>query len=178
MRHENQRSHRLWLAALALAAVWSAKPAAAQQPRPWTLIGEAGVSDIHGETEAEGAGAAIRLARRVFGYEWLRAEVALTGGNAEEDFGTAELGIELRLCPTCRFTGFVGGGGGLLYEGKGGDTPGDWTGGMLRANVGFEVRLSERFSARAMAQAGTHDGVRGPHLATVGLAWRFGGGAP
>jgi hypothetical protein len=96
----------------------------------------------------------------------MRAEVAFTGGNADENFGTAELGLEFRLCARCRFTGFLGLGGGYMNEEH-------WDGGMLRANAGVEARITSRLSARASVQAGTHDGIRGPHLATVGLAWGF-----
>ena len=152
---------------LPLAAAFIAAAPARAQERPWTVILEGGVSDMHGETAADGGAGALRLARRIAGYDWMRAEVAFTGGAADEDFGTAELGIELRLCPTCRIVAFVGGGGGFLYEPE-------WNGGMLRANAGLEGRISSRLSVRAMAQAGTHDGVRGPHLAMIGLAWRFG----
>ena len=130
---------------------------------------EGGVSDVHGETAVDGLAGALRISRRLLGCEWMRGEVALTGGSADEDrgFGTAELGIEFRLCSTCRFTGFVGGGGGFLAETR-------RNVGMLRANVGVEARVSDRFSLRATAQAGTHDGVRGPHLAMLGVIWRFG----
>jgi hypothetical protein len=154
--------------ALSCLAVLVAAPAHAQQ-RAWAITLEGGVSDMHGETAADGGAGALRVSRRMFGYEWMRGEVALTGGSADENrgFGTVELGVEFRLCATCRFTGFVGGGGGWLKETR-------WDGGMLRANVGVEARVWRRFSVRAMAQAGTHDGVRGPHLAMLGLTWRFG----
>jgi hypothetical protein len=153
---------------LAFLTVWPASAAQAQQ-RPWAVTLEGAVSDMHGETRVEGPAGALRLSRRLMGYEWLRGELAMTGGTAEEDrgFGTVELGVELRWCSTCRFTPFIGGGGGWLKETH-------WDGGMLRANAGVEARLSSRFSARLMAQAGTHDGVRGPHLATLGLIWHFG----
>jgi hypothetical protein len=137
--------------------------------RPWAVTLEAGVSDMHGKTAADGPGGAFRASRRLMGHDWLRGEVALTGGSADEDrgFGTAEIGLEIRLCTACRVTGFAGGGGGYLKEAH-------WDGGLLRANVGAESRISDRLSVRLMAQAGTHDGVRGPHLATLGLIWRFG----
>jgi hypothetical protein len=147
----------------------SSVPAAFAQQRPWAVTLEGGVSDMHGETRVEGGAGALRVSRRLMGYPWLRGEVAFSGGSAGDDrgFGTAELGIELRWCTQCRFTPFVGGGGGWLKESH-------WDGGMLRANAGVEARVTERLSARLMAQAGTHDGVRGPHLATLGLTWRFG----
>lgn len=154
-------------------AVLAAGPALAQEPRPWAVTVEGAVSDMHGETRADGPAGALRVSRSLMGYDWLRGEVALTGGSADKDrgFGTAELGLEVRLCGTCRFTPFVGGGGGYLKETR-------WDGGMLRANAGVEARLTPRLSARAMAQAGTHDGVRGPHMATVGVVWKFGGRTP
>lgn len=142
----------------------------AQQVPRWAIAAEGGVSDIHGETEAEGGAVALRLQRRVAGFDWMRVEAAFTAGWADEDFQTAELGIELRLCPSCRITGFLGGGGGFLNE------P-DWNGGMLRATAGFEVRITEHFAFRALGQAGTHDGVRGPHMGMAGISYRFGGSA-
>lgn len=153
-----------------LAVLLASGDARAQPLRPWAVTVEGGVSDMHGKTAADGPAGAVRVSRRVMGYDWLRAEVALTGGSADEDrgFGTAELGLELRLCSSCRVAGFIGGGGGFLKETR-------WEGGLLRANAGVEARLSPRFSARAMVQAGTHDGVRGPHLAMLGVVWRFGG---
>lgn len=187
MDHDRRRWLRRSIRALALTLLLApGRPAGAQVPpagegpepvkpkasttqtlRPWTVIVEMGVSDVHGRTEADGFGGALRLARRLFGYDWMRAEVAFAGGQADRNFGTAELGLEFRLCARCRITGFLGLGGGFLQEEH-------WNGGMLRANVGAEARLSERFSVRVAAQAGTHDGVRGPHLATLGVAWRFG----
>jgi hypothetical protein len=143
--------------------VAAARPAV----QPWTAIVEAGVSDVHGRTEADGFGGGLRLQRRLFGYNWMRAEVAFTGGTADENFGTAELGLEFRHRVWGRFTGFLGLGGGFLKEEH-------WEGGMLRANVGVEARVWKRLSVRAAVQAGTHDGIRGPHLATLGLAWGFG----
>lgn len=155
-----------------MAGLLAVPGARAQERPPWAVALEGAVSDMHGETRADGAAGALRVSRELMGYDWLRAEVALTGGSADQNrgFGTAEVGLELRFCSSCRFTGFVGGGGGYLKETR-------WDGGMLRANAGVEARLSRRFSARAMAQAGTHDGVRGPHMATVGVVWRFGGGS-
>jgi hypothetical protein len=111
-----------------------AATADAQQVPRWAVAVEGGVSDIHGETEAEGGA------------------VAFTAGWADEDFQTAEAGVELRLCPSCRITGFIGGGGGFLNE------P-DWNGGMLRASAGFEVRLTSRLAARGL----------------LGVSYRFGG---
>jgi len=186
--HHDRRRLRRFLPALALPLLIgpAVAPAAAQVPplgegqepiepkrptavtlRPWTVIVEAGVSDVHGHTEADGFGGAVRLQRRVFGYDWMRAEVAFTGGAADENFGTAELGLEFRLRAHRRITGFLGLGGGFHDEEH-------WNGGMLRANAGVEARLTGRLSARANVQAGTHDGVRGPHLATLGLAWSLG----
>jgi hypothetical protein len=157
------------LMTLAFLAMLAAAPAHAQQMRPWAVTLEGGVSDMHGKTAVDGPAGALRLSRRLMGYEWLRGEVAVTGGSADENrgFGTAELGLELRWCSSCRFTAFIGGGGGWLTETR-------WNGGMLRGNLGVETRVSQRFSLRAMTQAGTHDGVRGPHLAMLGLIWRFG----
>ena len=147
----------------------SGAPAYAQSQRPWAVTGEGAVSDLHGKTEVDGPGGALRVSRRLIGRNWLRGEVALTGGSADQDrgFGTVEAGVELRWCTACRITPFIGGGGGWLKESH-------WDGGMLRANIGVEARLSDRLSTRLMAQAGTHDGVRGPNMATVGLIWRFG----
>ena len=150
-------------------AVVPAVPLHAQSQRPWSVTLEGGVSDVHGKTAVDGPGGALRMSRRLRGYDWMRGEIALTGGTADEDrgFGTVEAGVEFRWCSACRITPFIGGGGGWLKESH-------WDGGMLRANVGFEARVSERLSARVMAQAGTHDGVRGPNLATLGLTWHFG----
>jgi hypothetical protein len=152
-----------------LLVLLSAVPAGAQAQRPWAVTLEGGVSDMHGETKVEGPAGALRVSRRLLGYDWLRGEVALTGGSAGDDrgFGTVEAGVELRWCSACRFTPFAGAGGGWLTETR-------WDGGMLRANLGVEGRVSDRLSARVMAQAGTHDGVRGPHLLTLGVTWRFG----
>jgi hypothetical protein len=152
---------------MTMVAGFAASAASAQEVPRWAVAAEGGVSDIHGRTEAEGGAAALRLQRRVAGFDWIRAEAAFTAGWADEDFQTAELGVELRLCASCRITGFIGGGGGFLNE------P-DWNGGMLRASAGFEVRVTQRFAFRAFGQVGTHDGVRGPHLGMVGVAYRFG----
>jgi len=165
---------RIFTGTLFFAAL-SAMPAHAQSQRPWAVTLEGAVSDLHGKTAVDGPGAALRLSRKLMNRDWMRGEVALTGGSADENrgFGTVEAGVEFRWCTACRFTPFIGGGGGWLTESH-------WDGGMLRANVGVEARVSDRLSARFMAQAGTHDGVRGPHLATLGLTWHFGraSGAP
>ena len=144
-------------------------PAYAQSQRPWAVTLEGAVSDLHGKTEVDGPGGALRVSRRMLGYDWMRGEIALTGGSADQDrgFGTVEAGVEFRWCNGCRITPFIGGGGGWLKESH-------WDGGMLRGNIGVEARLSDRLSARVMAQAGTHDGVRGPNLASLGLTWHFG----
>ena len=160
---------RIFTGTALLFAALSAMPAYAQSQRPWAVTLEGAVSDLHGKTAIDGPGGALRLSRRLMNRDWMRGEVALTGGSADENrgFGTVEAGVEFRWCTACRFTPFIGGGGGWLTESH-------WDGGMLRANVGVEARVSDRLSARLMAQAGTHDGVRGPNLATLGLTWHFG----
>jgi hypothetical protein len=49
----------------------------------------------------------------------------------------------------------------------------EYTGGFFRGTAGLEARLSARAVLRLALQAGTHDGEAGPHLATIGIGWRF-----
>lgn len=165
----NDMSIRILALVAGPALLGAATPARAQSLRPWAVTLEGGVSDVHGETGVDGGAGALRISRRLAGHDWLWGEVAFTGGSEDRNrgFGTAELGVELRWCAACRVAAFIGGGGGYMSEPH-------WDGGMLRANAGVEARVSERFAVRAMAQAGTHDGVRGPHLAVLGLTWRWG----
>jgi hypothetical protein len=76
------------------------------------------------------------------------------------------VGIEARLCRSCRVSPVLGMGGGLLAEDEYGGTFG-------RATAGLEAALTPRLVLRATVQAGTHDGQAGPHHAAIGLGWRF-----
>ena len=79
-------------------AALSAMPAHAQSQRPWALTLEGAVSDLHGKTAVDGPGGALRLSRRLMNRDWMRGEVALTGGSADENrgFGTVEAGVSPR----------------------------------------------------------------------------------
>jgi hypothetical protein len=46
---------------------------------------------------------------------------------------------------------------------------------MLRVNAGIEMSLSASFAFRVALQRGTHGGISGPHLITLGFEHRFRG---
>jgi hypothetical protein len=150
------------LAWAAVAAVWvGGASAASAAERAWTVVAEPGAGRIHHDGETAPAGA-LRVLRGLGGRGVLRAEAGL----AVSTYGAVDVGLEARLCPSCRVSPVLGVGGGLLAEeGYGGS--------FARATAGVEAVLAPRLVLRATVQAGTHDGQAGPHLAAIGLGWRF-----
>jgi hypothetical protein len=150
-----------WAAVAAL--MGGAVTAAAEDvPRPWTLAVEPSWGRIHEDDDAPAG--SLRLFRRLGrGGAW-RAQLGLTLSS----YGALDAGVEWRACPSCRVSPVLGGGGGVLVEGDG-----EYGGSFARATAGIEAFLAPRLVLRATVQAGTHDGQGGPHLAALGLGWRF-----
>ena len=128
--------------------------------RAWTLAAEPAWGRTHEDDEA--AAGSLRVFRALDrGGRW-RAQAGLTASS----YGTLDLGIEARLCRSCRVSPVLGVGGGLMGEDESDGT-------FARATAGIEAVLAPRLVLRATVQAGTHDGQAGPHLAAMGLGWRF-----
>jgi hypothetical protein len=143
----------LWIGAAGTAA-------AGEAPRGWTVAAEAGGVRIHDDDD--GAAGSLRVFRRLGRSGRLSAQAGLTVSS----YGALDVGIEARLCRSCRVSPVLGMGGGLLAEDEYGGTFG-------RATAGLEAALTPRLVLRATVQAGTHDGQAGPHHAAIGLGWRF-----
>lgn len=129
-------------------------------PRAWTIAAEPSWGRIHEDDDAPAG--SLRLLRRLGRSGVLRAQLGLTASS----YGAVDLGVEARLCRACRVSPVVGVGTGLLLEDEYGGT-------FARATAGVEAALAPRLVLRATVQAGTHDGQAGPHLAALGLGWRF-----
>jgi hypothetical protein len=141
------------LGAAALARGEDARPA-------WTVAAEAGYGRIHDDDSAPAG--ALRVFRRLGRSDVLRVEL----GAAVSSYAAIDAGIEARLCPSWRVSPVLGVGGGPMLEDE-------YGGGFFRASAGVEAVLARNLVLRAVAQAGVHDGQAGPHLATVGVGWRF-----
>jgi hypothetical protein len=148
-----------WTMAVALIA-GAGTAAADEVPRAWTLAAEPAWGRIHDDDEA--AAGSLRVFRAFDRGGRLRAQLGLTLSS----YGALDVGVEARLCRSCRVSPVLGVGGGLLAEDE-------YDGGFLRATAGLEAVLAPRLVLRATVQAGTHDGQAGPHLAALGLGWRF-----
>jgi hypothetical protein len=151
---------RVACAAVAVLIGGAVTAAAEEVPRAWTLALEPAWGRIHDDDEA--AAGSLRVFRTIDrGGRW-RAQAGLTVSS----YGALDVGIEARLCRSCRVSPVLGVGGGLLAEEGYGGT-------FARATAGLEAVLAPRLVLRATVQAGTHDGQAGPHLAALGLGWRF-----
>ena len=149
--------------AVAVVLMGGAVTAAAEEvPRAWTLAAEPAWGRIHEDDEA--AAGSLRVFRALDRGGRFRAQAGLTVSS----YGALDLGIEARLCRSCRVAPVLGVGGGLMVEGDG-----EYDGTFWRATAGIEAILTPRLVLRATVQAGTHDGQAGPHLASLGLGWRF-----
>jgi hypothetical protein len=150
-----------WAAAAVL--MGGAVTAAAEDvPRAWTIAAEPAGGRIHEDDEAPAG--SLRVFRRLGRSGALRAQLGLTLSS----YGALDAGVEWRTCPSCRVSPVLGAGGGVLLEGDG-----EFGGAFGRATAGVEAVLTPRLVLRATVQAGTHDGQAGPHLAALGLGWRF-----
>ena len=145
------------LAVLLVAAL--ASPIRAQG-RVTVLRAEIGSSEMHDGNS--GASGGLYVGRSLDDRDRVRLQLGAFGGPA---YAALDLGLELRL-RAGPVNLFVGGGAGLLGEE-------DYGGAFVRAGGGADIALSERVTARATAQAGTHDGQSGPHLIAVGIEYRF-----
>ena len=132
---------------------------AEEPPRAWTLAVEPAAGRIHDDEAAAGS---LRLFRDLGRSGLLRAQAGFTSSS----YRALDVGIEARLCRACRVSPVLGVGAGLMGED-------DYGGTFARATAGLEAVLTPRLVLRATVQAGTHDGQVGPHLAAVGLGWRF-----
>ena len=146
------------LGSLALAGAVTAR---ADEPPRWTLSAEAGRSRIHDNGVDTWVGA-LRLHRSI-GAGVLRLQL----GAAVSSYGALDAGLEVHPWPRARVSPFLGAGGGYITEEE------EWEGGFLRATAGMEAKLSSRAVLRLAVQAGTHDGQSGPHVATLGVGFRF-----
>jgi hypothetical protein len=147
-----------WTMALAVTA-GAGTAVADEVPRAWTLAVEPAWGRVHDD---DGAAASLRVFRALDRGGLLRAQA----GVALSSYGAFDLGIEARLCRSCRVSPVLGVGGGLLVEDE-------YGGAFARATAGVEAALTPRLVLRATVQAGTHDGQAGPHLVSLGIGWRF-----
>jgi hypothetical protein len=151
---------RRW-AVTAAVLLGAAARARGEDARPaWTVAAEAGYGRIHDDDSAPVG--ALRVFRRLARSDVLRVQL----GAALSSYGAIDAGVEARLCPSCRVSPVLGAGAGLMLED-------DYGGAVFRASAGVEAVLARNLVLRAMVQAGVHDGQAGPHLATVGVGWRF-----
>lgn len=147
------------LGSLVLAGAAAAR---AEEPRRWTLSAEAGRSRLH-DDGVETWAVALRVQRSIGPAGVLRLQL----GAVASGYGALDAGLEVHPWPRARVSPFLGAGGGYMSEED------EFDGGFLRATVGMEAKLSSRAVLRLAVQAGTHDGQAGPHIATVGLGFRF-----
>jgi hypothetical protein len=140
----------------------TATAAAEDVPRAWSIAAEPSWGRIH-EDEEDSAGS-LRVFRRLGRSDAWRAQLGLTLSS----YGALDAGVEWRACPACRVSPVLGAGVGVLLEGGA-----EYGGSFARATAGVEAALTPRLVLRATVQAGTHDGQAGPHLAALGLGWRF-----
>jgi hypothetical protein len=147
--------------AWAMVLVGAAGAAVAEEaPRAWTIAVEPAWGRIHDDDQA--AAGSLRVFRDLGRSGLLRAQA----GIAISSYRALDVGIEARFCRSCRVSPVLGVGGGLMGED-------DYGGTFARATAGLEAVLAPRLVLRATVEAGTHDGQAGPHLAAVGLGWRF-----
>lgn len=151
---------RLTWAVVAVLVGAAGAAAAEERTRPWTVAVEPAWGRIHDDDGAPAG--ALRVFRALDGGGRFRAQLGL----AASTYGALDVGVEARLCGSCRVSPVIGLGGGLLAEE-------DYGGTFGRATAGVEAELTPSFTLRATVQAGTHDGQAGPHLASLGLGWRF-----
>ncbi|HET9315935.1 MAG TPA: hypothetical protein VFQ51_10115 [Vicinamibacteria bacterium] len=144
---------------IGMLALCSGAHAYAGEPR-WALWGEGGWTRIHDDDRA-GVGA-LRLQRDLDSRRMFRVQAGLVLSL----YGAVDLGVEAHPWPGSRVSPFVGAGLGLMGEE-------DYGGPFFRGTAGLQVMLSRSVLLRGAVQAGTHDGQAGPHLATIGLGWRF-----
>ena len=143
---------RVACAAVAVLIGGTVTAAAEEVPRAWTLAAEPAWGRTHDDDEA--AAGSLRVFRALDrGGRW-RAQAGLTVSS----YGTLDLGIEARLCRSCRVSPVLGVGGGLMGEGEYDGLT------FARATAGIEAVLAPRLVLRATVQVGTHDGQAGPHL--------------
>lgn len=133
--------------------------ASAGEPR-WALWAEGGGARIHDDDQA-GAGA-LRLQRDLDS----RGVFRLQAGLVLSLYGAVDLGVEVHPLPRSRVSPFFGAGFGLMGEE-------DYGGTFFRGTAGLQVMLTRSVFLRSAVQAGTHGGQAGPHLATIGIGWRF-----
>jgi hypothetical protein len=144
---------------LGLTALGAGAPARAAEPR-WTLWAEGGGTRIH-DDDQEGVGA-LRVQRDLDSRGVFRVQTGLVLSL----YGALDVGVEAHPWPRSRVSPFVGAGAGLMDEE-------DYGGAFFRGTAGLQVVLSRSVVLRGALQAGTHDGQAGPHLATIGVGWRF-----
>jgi hypothetical protein len=144
---------------IGMLALCSGTQARAGEPR-WTLWAEGGSTHIHDDDDA-GVGA-LRLQRDLDSRGVFRAQL----GFVVSLYGAVDLGVEAHPRPRSRVSPFFGAGLGLMGE----EDYGRW---FFRGTAGLQVMLSRSVVLRGALQVGTHDGQAGPHLATIGLGWRF-----
>jgi hypothetical protein len=139
----------------------AAAPARAQDPRPWSVIAEAGRSSLHEDDDPRVG--ALRLARSFGEGRRFRAHAGFVGSS----YFVLDGGAEVALCTACRAAPFLGAGIGLMGEDE-------FVGAALHLNAGVEVALGSRAALRLAGQLGRHGGQRGPHAITLGIAVHFG----
>lgn len=146
----------LLITTLALAA---ASPARGGDGPRWMVSAEGGRIRIHDDETAVGA---LRIQRDLGSRGLFRVQL----GAIVAASGALDAGVELHPWPQARVSPFLGAGGGLMSEDE-------YFGLYFRGTAGLEAKLSTSVVMRLCVQAGTHDGQAGPHLATLGLGWRF-----
>jgi len=158
---------QLWLTAGIILA--GASAAEAQPAKRGVVRVEFGHAAIHGRiSRGDGALVAGRLA-----YGWqddrIRLEGGIFHGTADDGFTGADVGMELRGCPsTCRAVPFVTVALGGIHD-RLGAAP------LARLSLGLDVKLSTNHLLRVGLLRGTHGkGSSGPNAWVIGLSRRIG----
>lgn len=150
------------LLGLTLGSARQAPLAAQDATGPWYVRFELGSAEIH-RAETDGVWVGGRLGRRLGERGTLRVDGGITWSDADEGFAALDLGLELRPLPRGRVTPVLGAGVGILGEPE-------FTGEVLRAFVGLDVRLGPRLAVRAAVQRAQHGGEQGPDILYGALA--------
>lgn len=146
--------------------------AVAQAEGSWVVAGEVGRYEIH--ERAGDAPAGVVLAA-FGGRQWgpLRLKLAVAEGFGDDAFTSFEPGLELVVVPTLPLNVVAGAGGGLMWEHAGTlSLP-------YYALLGLEIAITDRSRIRGVVRRGSHANTgdpgtfRGPHMVSVGIAWRL-----
>ena len=136
----------------------------AQQSVAWRLHADAGFATIHGSDA--GVLVSAMVARDLDAAGVTRATAAGGWGSSDEGFGFVEGGVEWHPPPIGPLDPFLNGSLGIISEPE-------FTGGLLRVGVGFDVAMGAVAAFRVQGRVGVHSDEAGPHGATVGVVVRL-----